>query len=293
MRRFPWDILFALLLGVGAGIMYAWIIAPQGLANSNPALLRADFKDQFRLSIAASYTATGNLPRAQARLALLGDNNPIETLNAQAQREIASGNFTQADQLAVLASALENGTAVLIQITPTPETFEPIDASEPTITAFPSPEDIPFVLTETLESPDIPETQSIATQLVISTPTPRPTRTPLPTQGAPFRLISADTVCDPNLPDGLLQVVVYNSNRRQLAGIKVIITWDTGGEEFFTGLKPELGNGYADFLMFSNTSHAVQLAIGSEIATDLVPLTCETSSGETYLGGYKLTFQQP
>ena len=106
-------------------------------------------------------------------------------------------------------------------------------------------------------------------------------------------MIGQDTVCDPNLPEGLLQVIVYNSNRRQLAGIKIIITWDTGGEEFFTGLKPELGNGYADFLMFPNTSHAVQLALGSEIATNLVPPTCQTPSGENFLGGYKLTFQQP
>jgi len=290
MKRFPWDILFALLLGAGIGLAYAWIISPMHLTESTPALLRADFKDQFRASIAASYSATGNLPRAQARLALLGDEDPVEALNAQAQRTIVSGGFAQAEELAALASALENGTSATIQITPTPETFEPVETVEPPITGFPSPADIPIDLTET---PEIFETQPVETQIVLTTPTPRPTRTPLPTQGAPFRLISADTVCDPNLPDRLLQIIVYNSNRRQLAGVKIIITWDTGGEEFFTGLKPELGNGYADFLMFPDTSHAVQLAIGSEIATNLVPPTCETPSGETYLGGYKLTFQQP
>jgi hypothetical protein len=102
-----------------------------------------------------------------------------------------------------------------------------------------------------------------------------------------------DEICDPDLPEGLLQIMVFNSNRRQLAGIKIIVTWDTGGEEFFTGFKPELGNGYADFIMFPNTSHAIQIASGSDIATDLVPPACKTSSGEAYLGGYKLTFQQP
>jgi hypothetical protein len=169
------------------------------------------------------------------------------------------------------------------------EDSEPVNI-EPTVTAFPSPADLSFVFTET---PEIAETNPVETQTVLSTATPRPTRTPLPTQGAPFRLIGQDTVCDPNLPERLLQVIVFNSNRRQLAGIKIVITWDTGGEEFFTGLKPELGNGYADFLMFPGTSHAVQLALGSEIATDLVPPACQTPSGETFLGGYKLTFQQP
>ena len=290
MRRFPWDILLALLLGLGAGLAYAWTISPLRLTDSPPSLLRADFKDQFRSVIAASYSATGNLPRAQARLAYLGDNDLIESLNAQAQRTIAGGGFAQADQLAALAAALESGVSLPLPIvSPTIENFEPADI-EPTITVFPSPVDLPFVVTET---PETIETQPVDTQAVLNTATPRPTRTPLPTQGAPFRLIGQDTVCDPNLPEGLLQVIVYNSNRRQLAGIKIIITWDTGGEEFFTGLKPELGNGYADFLMFPNTSHAVQLALGSEIATNLVPPTCQTPSGENFLGGYKLTFQQP
>lgn len=288
MKRFPWDILVALLLGLGAGLAYAWIISPRQFTESNPALLRADFKDQFRSAIAASHAATGNLPRAQARLALLGDNDPVESLNAQAQRAIASGGFAQADQLAALALALESGTDV-----PPPVAMPTIENPpnvEPTITPFPSPADLPIVITET---PEIGGIQVIETQADRSTATPRPTRTPPPTQGAPFRLTGQDTVCDPNLPDGLLQVIVYNANRRQLAGIKIVITWDTGGEEFFTGLKPELGNGYADFLMFPGVSHAVQLALGSEIATNLVAPTCQTPSGETYLGGYKLTFQQP
>lgn len=292
MKRFPWWIfiaVFAIALGIGAGLAYAWVISPERFTESNPALLRADFKDQFRSVIAASYSATGNLPRAEARLALLGDNNQVEALNAQAQRAIASGEFHQADQLAALAAALDGGVNVPLPNTPTLESFEPL-AVEPSITPFPSPAELPFVLTET---PETVETRSIQTQVVVNTATPRPTRTPLPTRGAPFRLIGQDEVCDPNLPDRLLQVMVYNSNRRQLAGVKILITWDTGGEEFFTGLKPELGNGYADFLMFPDTSHAVQLALGSEIAVNLIPPTCQTSSGESYLGGYKLTFQQP
>jgi len=290
MKRLPWAILLALILGFGAGLVYAWTLSPLRLTDSSPTLLRADFKDQFRSVIAASYLATGNLPRAQARLALLGDSDSVQALNAQAQRTIASGEFAQADQLALLASALENGTGISIQPTQTSESFEPVN-TKPALTALPSPAALPFILTETPEEIEI---QPVETQpVVVSTATLRPTRTPPPTQGAPFRLIGEDRVCDPNLPEGLLQVIVYNSNRRQLAGIKIIITWDTGGEEFFTGLKPELGNGYADFLMFPNTSHAVQLALGSEIATNLVPPACETASGETYLGGYKLTFQQP
>lgn len=291
MKRFPWDFLLALLAGLGLGLAYAWVISPLRLTDSEPSVLRADFKDQFRSVIAASYAATGNLPRAQARLSLLGDPDPIEALNAQAQRTISSGDFAGADQLAALASGLENGTNQPPQafITSTLEASKPLNV-EATVTLLPSPEVAPPELTGT---PEIFETQIVETQPVLNTPTPRPTRTPPPTQGAPFRLIGQDTVCDPNLPERLLQVIVFNSSRRQLPGIRIVITWDTGGEEFFTGLKPELGNGYADFVMFPDTSHAVQLALGSDIATDLVPPACRAPNGETYLGGYKLTFQQP
>jgi hypothetical protein len=109
----------------------------------------------------------------------------------------------------------------------------------------------------------------------------------------PFKLIAQDTVCDTTFPDGLLQVTVFSSNRRQVTGVKIIITWENGEDQFFTGLKPEIGNGYADFVMSPNTTYTLRLAIGSDIAEGLVAPTCQTPSGETFLGGIKLTFQQP
>jgi hypothetical protein len=276
-------LLLSLLLGLGAGLAYSWQISPRPLNGASPALLRADFKDQYRSAIAAAYAATGNLPRAQARLALLGDENPAETLSAQAQQSIARGNFTEADQLAALAFAIQSGANASLPPLP-------IETSE-TVSVEPSPLPEPaFVLTETPEPLEAPPVETLPPVL---TSTPRPTRTPLPTQGAPFRLIGQETVCDPNLPEGLLQVIVVNASRRQLPGVKIVVTWETGRDEFFTGFKPELGNGYADFLMSPGVSYAVQIAAGSEIVSALVTPDCRTSSGETYPGGYKLTFQQP
>jgi len=150
---------------------------------------------------------------------------------------------------------------------------------------FPPPPDIPPQLTETQ--------QPIETQATLGAATPRPTRTPIPTPGAPFVLTGQEAICDSNLPDGLLQAVVLNSNRRQMAGAEILITWDGGEERFFTGLKPELGNGYADFIMTPNTTYTVQLRLGSDIAAGLTAPTCQTPDGATFFGGIKLTFQQP
>jgi hypothetical protein len=289
MRRVPFDILITLLIGLGLGLAYSWLISPLRVVDADPIALRADFKDNYRSAIAAAYATTGNLPRAQARLSLLGDANSIDTLNSQAQRLIASGEFVQADQLVALANALENGTSLISEPAPTSGNAVTV-ITESTATLPPPPPDIPIQFTET--SRPI-ETQAPVTQSVVNNPTPRPTHTLIPTVGAPFALIAQDTVCDASLPDGLLQVLIFNSKHRQVAGAKIIITWDNGEEQFFTGLKPEVGNGYADYSMSPNITYTLRLASGSDIATGLTAPTCQTPSGETFLGGIKLTFQQP
>ena len=68
MKRIPWDILLALLADLGLVSFTRGSISPLRIFDAEPVALRADFKDQFRSAIAASYAATGNLPRAQARL---------------------------------------------------------------------------------------------------------------------------------------------------------------------------------------------------------------------------------
>lgn len=288
MKRFPWEILLALIVGIGLGLVYAWMIAPMNVTDANPDTLRADFKDQYRSAIAAAYAASGNLPRAKARLRLLKDPDPVEVLNAQAQRMLAQGDPAQVvDQAAKLASALEEGQAGAIHATK-PVTKEVAIVGETT------------TATSLTLSPDL---SSVPTETPLAVPTDtlpasppsivRPAGTTVPTQGIPFKLTGQEELCDPNLPDGLLQVVILSSSRRQLPGMEIDITWDGGAEQFFTGLKPEMGNGYADFIMTPEVSYTVQLAAGSDIATGLVGPTCQASNGETFLGGMKLTFQQP
>ena len=289
MKRFPWDIMLALLVGIGLGLAYSWILSPPRVTDSVPAALRADFKDYYRSAIAAAYAASGNLPRAQARLSLLGDPDPAEALNAQAQRMLASGlPFEQADQVVGLAAALEQGIA--LELTPT-SSAEVTNAAVSTSVSTLLPESSDASSASETPEPDTP--QPVETQPVLSASTPRPTPTQVPTLSAPFTLTGQETVCDPNLPDGLLQVIVFDSRRRQLAGAKIVITWEGGEEAFFTGLKPELGNGYADFIMEPETSYTVQLGVGSDIASGLTASTCQSSDGDTFLGGVKLTFKQP
>ena len=288
MKRFPWDILLALLAGIGLGLVYSWLVSPVQVINSEPVALRADFKDSYRAAIAAAYASNGDLVRARARLSLLGDADPIPVLVTQSERMLVSGeSFATVQQVVDLASALQqvNPVAGSTSSTPVP-TRVANTLNTATVTLPPPPPDFPSAgQTATVEVTEVPT--------VLDTPTPRPTRTPVPTVGAPFAFTAQDIVCDPNLPEGLLQVVVLNSSRRPVPGAEIIITWSGGEEHFFTGLKPELGNGYADFIMTPETIYSVQLSLGSESASELTAPSCQTSSGETFTGGIKLTFQQP
>ena len=292
MRRIPWSVLLALLLGVGMGLAYAWVLSPHPGTDAPPNALRAEFKDQYRSLIAAAYAATGNLPRAQARLSVLGDVNPVDALNAQAQRMLANPQtFERADQLVAFASALE----AQVSGAPGPtQTLEiPIDAGNTFTPTLPlSLTDMPVVLSET---PEQIETQMtvVGTPLATRESTPRPTHTPTPTPGQPFTLTAQETLCDSNLPEGLLQVMVLNRSRRQLAGVEIVITWEGGKEQFFTGLKLELGNGYADYLMTPDITYTVQLARGSDVAMGVSAPACQSPDGAAFLGNIKLTYQQP
>ena len=289
MKRMPWDIFLPLLIGLGLGLAYSWLISPRRVIDASPLALRTDFKDHYRSAIAAAYAATGNLPRAQARLSVLSDSDPVEALNAQAQRILASGeSFEQADQLVALVAALEQGVALKFTSTPLPAATSTIVSTS--ISTQPTD---PSTVVPASERP-APETpQALETQPTLAASTARPSQTTIPTLRVPFTLTGQETVCDPNLPEGLLQVVVFDSRRRQLAGAKIIITWDGGEEQFFTGLKPELGNGYADFMMEPDTAYTVQLGMGSDIASGLTTSTCQSADGEAFIGGVKLTFQQP
>jgi hypothetical protein len=281
-RRFVWEWLIALILGFGLGLTYAWVISPVQYVDASPLALRDDFKDHFRSAIAAAFASNSDLERARARLSLLGDPDPAQALTAQAQRMLATGDsFETVQQVALLASALQGGAV----------------ANPPTELLTNSPEPTEQTIALETSTPDVSqptiEVESTSTSIPVLTPTLRPTRTPTPTLGAPYQLVGQDTVCDPVLADGLLQIVVINATRRQIPGVEIIVTWSGGEEHIFTGLKPELGHGFADYLMKPDVTYSIRMADGGTPASGISAPTCTATDDSTYPGGIRVTFQQP
>ena len=84
-NRGNWYILTALILGLIVGVVYSWVISPISQVDTHPSLLRTDYKDIYRSLISRAYQSNNNLPRAEARLELIGDDEPALALAAQAQ----------------------------------------------------------------------------------------------------------------------------------------------------------------------------------------------------------------
>jgi hypothetical protein len=286
MRRIHWEILLTLIAGFSLGLAYSWGLAPLRYVDTTPDTLRADFKEHFRVAIAAAYVANGSLDRAEARLNLLGDPDPIQALSAQAQQMLAAGeSFESVRQVAELAADLQAPGSVPIQVT---STFEPTHSASPTPTNEDTTGTAPVPgRTETI----IPD-QVIEPPQVINTPTARPTRTTTPALGAPFQLTTQDTLCEANATEGLLQIILTDSRRRQLPGLEIVVTWTGGEDHFYTGLKPELGDGYADTILQPGVVYSVRVAEGGTPISNISAPECPGADGSPFTGGLRLTFQR-
>ena len=74
--------LIGLALGLAAGLAYAWVISPVEFTDINPAMLVPNERDEYMVLAALAYAADGDLPRAEARLALLGEEDTARTVTA-------------------------------------------------------------------------------------------------------------------------------------------------------------------------------------------------------------------
>lgn len=307
-ERGSWYLLTAILLGIGLGLVYAWVISPAEYVDTFPSSLREDYKDQYRAMIASAYKANGDIQRAQARLNLLGDTDPA-ILVAQAQKVLADGaGYEEAQALAELASALGQAPTPLPtqpEVTPSAQPTltdspQPLDTATPTLTPTPELEiTATGVLTSTLERTILPSREPTNTRTPrptgspTSTATPLPTATRTPTLAPPFVLENQGSVCNPVISDPQLQVFVSNAAGVGIPSVEIVVTWSNGEEHFFTGLKPDIGIGYADFVMTPEVIYTLQVGDGGQLIQNLSAPECKDSNNTPYWGSWRLVFSHP
>jgi len=275
-NRGNWYILTALILGLVLGLVYSWVIAPVSQVDTHPNLLRDDYKDIYRLLISRAYQANNNLPRAEARLELIGDKEPALALAAQAQRFLAeSGDNEMALILANLSAAVQSAskpipTAPPPSSTPTPDSANGNSSSNQgngqgagSSTTTPASE-------------------------IINSPTPSPTDSP------PFILQDSSPICDPTLGESLIQIIATDGSGKGIPGVTLELSLGTDPKEvFYTGLKPELGLGYADYTAEPGLTYQLEIPESGLVLGEIEVPTCQTEAGDSYWGSWEIYITHP
>ena len=290
----PWFLLTGFVIGLALGLVYGYLVNPVEYVDSSPSVLNGQDKDRYRAMIAQAYLADTNLERARQRLALLKDNAGSQNLAAQAQRLLgANANDLDAHALAILAAALAPQRSPTPQIINTPalSTTPQLEVTVPVISPSSTLSPGQAVQTATL----LPSLTPTITPTVTLTPavtfTPRYTDRPTATLGSPFSLKDKKQVCDATITNDLLQVNVVNGAGQGIPGVVIHVTWPGGEDAFYTGLTPDHGPGYADFLMTPRVTYSVRAGEGGEVASGLSAPSCG-SGDSVFFGGWSLQFGQ-
>ena len=265
VRRLAW-VALGLVVGLSLGLFYAWLIDPVEYYNTDPADLRPDLRDDYLLLIAMSYDSTGDLARARARLATLGAAGTPGEIAVQSDRLYhAGGNAETVRVLALLSHALGAQSEAAVAHLPT---------DTPTVTPVP-----------TFTRTPLPTTPPTATPTATPTTTPTPEATPTPDVRPPYRVVERQQVCGDPEWASVLQVYVQDVEGQGLPNVEVQVSWESGWNRFFTGLKPETDSGYADFQMSPGQVYDV-LVWGTQVG-DISTEGCPSGPA-----GWRLVFRR-
>jgi len=291
-RRGSWYLLTGAVLGVAVGLFYSWVISPVEYVDAPPYALRADFKNEYRALVAAAYLYSNDLLRAEDRLAQLKDDETAQSLAMQAQRALAEGHPEgEVSALGILAMALGEGVTPVASSAASTQT---VTIPSPVSAVTPTP-----ILNQPTVSPSVPEqgsptqTSTVPAPQATNTLQPISTATSTPTKGAAFILQETRLLCNPDQTQPLIQVEIQDAVGQPVPSIELVVTWDGGEDVFFTGLKPELSMGYADFLMTPEVVYSLYLAEGGQSVNDLTAAECLSEDGKRYWGSWMLKFIQP
>jgi hypothetical protein len=275
-KKYDWlwwvgGFLVGFVLGLAMSLTYGWILDPRP-APVSPVDLRAEDKAFYTRLVALAFAHDGSLERAQQRLVPLGYPDTTQVVVALTESFIdREQDVRDIRALVALSDALGQTTSVMAAfvVTPTPlptstptqaptPTPRPTQTPTPTVTNTPSPSATP---TRTRRPTRTKTPTSTPTPTRTSRPTRTPTQTPTPTPGpdAPFGVAQFVALCDESEGKGLLRVYVRDRLGDGTPGIGVKVTWSGGQDTFFTGFKPEVDPGYADFKMQPGQRYEIEL----------------------------------
>jgi len=74
--------LIAIIIGIGIGLFYGWVVDPVDYVDTTPDSLRQDYQADYVLMAAEAYQLERDPALAVGRLAFLGGGDPLETIRS-------------------------------------------------------------------------------------------------------------------------------------------------------------------------------------------------------------------
>lgn len=78
-KRYFWFVI-SILVGIGLGIFYGWVINPVQYVDTPTSNLREDYKADYALMVAEIYASDGDLTLASYRLTRLGEETSLKAI---------------------------------------------------------------------------------------------------------------------------------------------------------------------------------------------------------------------
>lgn len=284
--------MFGFVIGLALSLVYGWVLDPRPLPI-RPADLRLAHKEVYLRLIAAAFFHERDEERAQARLASLEQPEVGQLLVHLTERYIAEEQDPR-DIIAfvTLADTLGLTTKPMVAFLATPT---PTPTSTPTLAPTPTPRP-----TQT-PTPATPIPTATSTRRPTLTPTRTPTRTPTPTPtptvgpDSPFGVAQSVVLCD-ETSGGLLRIYVRDRLGVGVPGVEIMVSWAGGEDRFFTGFKPDVDPGYADFQMAPDERYQIKLvSVAAEGAVPEVSLSGDNLCANLPAGidpSWQIVFEQ-
>jgi len=274
------SVLLGLILGIGGGLVWAWMIDPRVEFNTEPWQLQAQDRANYIVGVALSYSYDGDLNRAIERLlALRSKGDPIQEVADTACQLATTGYVDSSSGLRAIRAMMTfyqlQGRAscadTLIPAVDQPTPMIEIEVGTPT----PPP---PATKTPTPES------------VMRPTSTPQPAPPPTTVARSSYTIAVIRTYCDSEL-SGLIEVRVQDSGGDGIPGQPIRVRWDNGENTFYSGLKSERGPDYADFQMEAGKNYTVEMPGQSDPTQTLEASPCTTNNGAAAITSYQIFFR--
>jgi len=275
----------SLIAGLLLGLSITRIQGPLPRGNAEPWQLRAEDRQHYMIAIALEHEHSGDTQRALAKLiALRPLQDPWSALAAGACKLGSHGYLRSPSGISALRSAVklyisQGRAGCAEQLLPA----EAVPAAEAT-DAAPGPQ--PAQSSEDQRPTPLPTKRPLR-QTLVATPTRFPAAPGADERS--FAVLSVRSFCDLARP-ALIEAHVVDYIGRGIPGQPIRVRWGNQEDLFFSGLKVEYGDSYADFQMEPDIDYAIEMAGARD------PSASSLSTGDCYtdnrrgLKSYRVTF---